>query len=71
MLTMARAVQNMVELAGLPVHTVIPLATEVPARILGVADRKGKLDAGYDGDVVVLSPKFAVERVYVAGEPVD
>ncbi|MGZ7078451.1 MAG: N-acetylglucosamine-6-phosphate deacetylase [Thermoanaerobaculia bacterium] len=71
MLTMARAVQNMVELAGLPVHTVIPLATEVPSRILGVADRRGKLEAGYDGDVVVLSPKFAVERVFVAGEPID
>ncbi len=70
-LTMARAVQNMVELAGLPVHTVIPLATEVPSRILGVSDRKGKLDAGYDGDVVVLSPKFAVERVFVAGEPIE
>ncbi|MGZ4778675.1 MAG: N-acetylglucosamine-6-phosphate deacetylase [Thermoanaerobaculia bacterium] len=71
MLTMARAVQNMVELAGLPVHTVIPLATEVPSRILGVADRKGRLEAGYDGDAVVLSPKFAVERVFVAGEPID
>jgi N-acetylglucosamine-6-phosphate deacetylase len=70
-LTMARAVQNMVELAGLPVETVIPLATEVPARILGLSDRKGKLDAGYDGDVVVLSPKFAVERVFAGGEPID
>ena len=68
---MQRAVQNMVELAGLPVHTVVPLATEVPSRILGLSDRKGKLDAGYDGDVVVLSPKFAVERVFVAGEPID
>jgi N-acetylglucosamine-6-phosphate deacetylase len=71
MLTMARAVQNMVELAGLPVHSVIPLATEVPARLLGLSDRKGKLEGGFDGDVVVLSPKFAVERVFVRGEPID
>ena len=70
-LTMSRAVQNMVELAGLPLETVIPLATEVPARVLGVEDRKGKLRAGFDGDVVVLSPKFAVERVFVRGEPVE
>jgi N-acetylglucosamine-6-phosphate deacetylase len=66
-LTMQRAVQNMVELAGLPFEMVIPLATEVPARILGVADRKGKIAAGYDADVVVLSPRFEVERVFLRG----
>ena len=66
-LTMQRAVQNMVELAGLPFEMVIPLATEVPARLLGVSDRKGKIAAGYDADLVVLSPKFDVERVFVRG----
>jgi N-acetylglucosamine-6-phosphate deacetylase len=66
-LTMQRAVQNMVELAGLPFEMVIPLATEVPARVLGVSDRKGKIAAGYDADLVVLSPRFEVERVFVRG----
>ena len=67
LLTMERAVQNMVEQAGLPLETVLPLATEIPARILGVADRKGRLADGYDADVVVLSPELAVERVWVGG----
>ncbi len=66
-LTMRRAVQNMVELAGLPIEMVIPLATEVPARILGIADRKGRIAAGYDADLVVLTPKFEVSRVFVRG----
>jgi N-acetylglucosamine-6-phosphate deacetylase len=66
-LTMQRAVQNMVELAGLPFEMVIPLATEVPARLLGVADRKGRIATGYDADLVVLSPKFDVERVFIRG----
>ena len=66
-LTMSRAVQNMVELAGLPLETVIPLATEIPARIIGVAARKGKIERGYDADLVVLSPKFEVERVLARG----
>jgi N-acetylglucosamine-6-phosphate deacetylase len=66
-LTMQRAVQNMVELAGLPFEMVIPLATEVPARILGVSDRKGRIAKGYDADLVVLSPRFEVERVFVRG----
>lgn len=67
LLTMERAVQIMVEQAGLPLQAVLPLATEVPARILGIADRKGRLAEGYDADVVVLSPKLAVERVFVKG----
>jgi N-acetylglucosamine-6-phosphate deacetylase len=67
LLTMERAVQNMVEQAGLPLETVLPLATEVPARILGIADRKGKLASGYDADVVVLTPRLEVERVFVKG----
>jgi N-acetylglucosamine-6-phosphate deacetylase len=70
-LTMQRAVQNMVELAGLPMEMVVPLATEVPARILGGRERKGKLLAGYDADVVVLTEKFEVERVLVRGERIS
>jgi len=67
-LTMAGAVCNMVELAGMPIEAVLPLATEVPARILGVADRKGKLEPGFDADVVLLNEKLAIDRVFAKGE---
>jgi len=67
-LTMDAAVKNMIELAGLPVETVIPMATEVPARIAGVADRKGRIESRYDADLVVLSERFEAERVFVRGE---
>ncbi|HKO58277.1 MAG TPA: amidohydrolase family protein, partial [Thermoanaerobaculia bacterium] len=67
-LTMSGAVRNMVELAGMPIESVIPLATEVPARILGVADRKGKLESGYDADVVLLNEKLGIDRVFARGE---
>lgn len=70
-LTMQRAVQNMVELAGLPLEMVIPLATEVPARIIGARERKGKIHAGYDADLVVLSEKFEVQRVIARGKDVE
>jgi N-acetylglucosamine-6-phosphate deacetylase len=69
-LTMSRAVQNMVELAGVPLESVLPLATEVPARILGISDRKGKLERGYDADLVILTPRFQVERVFARGREV-
>ncbi|HVE72746.1 MAG TPA: N-acetylglucosamine-6-phosphate deacetylase [Thermoanaerobaculia bacterium] len=66
-LTMDGAVKNMIELAGLPVETVIPMATEVPARIAAVADRKGKIERRYDADLVVMNERFEVERVWARG----
>ncbi len=70
-LTMSEAVKNMIELAGLPIETVIPMATEVPARIAAVADRKGKIDQRYDADLVALTDRFEVERVWVRGEEME
>jgi N-acetylglucosamine-6-phosphate deacetylase len=69
-LTMNAAVQNMVELAGLPIENVLPMATEIPARILNIADRKGRLESTYDADIVVLTEKFEIERVFTRGAEV-
>jgi N-acetylglucosamine-6-phosphate deacetylase len=69
-LTMDAAVKNMIELAGLPAETVIPMATEVPARIGAVADRKGRIERRYDADLVVMNERFEVERVWTRGHEV-
>ncbi len=69
-LTMDAAVKNMVELAGLPIEYVLPLASAVPAKIAGVADRKGRIAAGYDADLAVLNERLECERVLVRGHEV-
>lgn len=66
-LTMRGAVENMVDLAGLPIELVLPLATEVPARILGVHTRKGRIARGFDADLVLLDQKLEIERVVLRG----
>jgi N-acetylglucosamine-6-phosphate deacetylase len=66
-LTMRGAVENMVDLAGLPIELVLPLATEVPARILGVHMRKGRIARGFDADLVLLDQKLEIERVVLRG----
>ena len=66
-LTMDAAVKNMIELAGLPVETVVPMATEVPARIAALSDCKGKIERRYDADLVVMNERFEVERVWCRG----
>jgi N-acetylglucosamine-6-phosphate deacetylase len=68
-LTMAEAVQNMVELAGLPIEQVIPMATSVPARIVG-AHGKGQICEGYDADLVILSDDFEVLKVVARGHEI-
>ena len=70
-LTMSDAVKNMIELAGLPIETVIPMATEVPARIAAVSDRKGRIDRRYDADLVAMNDRFEVERVWARGREVE
>ncbi len=69
-LTMARAVQNMVELAGLPIEQVIPMASSIPAKIIG-ARGKGLICEGYDADLAILSDDFEVLKVLVRGHEVD
>jgi N-acetylglucosamine-6-phosphate deacetylase len=66
-LTMGDAVKNMVELADVPIEMVLPLATEVPARVIGVADRKGRIERSEDADLVLLDSRIEIDRVIVRG----
>ncbi|MCZ6633834.1 MAG: N-acetylglucosamine-6-phosphate deacetylase [bacterium] len=65
-LTMDRAVKNVVE-AGVPLGEAIQMATVVPAQTIGVADRKGKLQKGYDADLVLLDRDLEVSATLCRG----
>ncbi len=69
-LTMAGAVRTMVEAADVPLAEVVPLATAVPARLLGLEGRKARIAAGFDADLVVLGDDLSVARVIARGEEV-
>lgn len=49
---------------------VVLLATATPASAIGVADRKGRIAAGYDADLVLLDSEWNVVQVFVRGQPV-
>lgn len=66
-LTMIDALRNLVELAGIPIDKAIPATSEIPARVAGVSNRKGCIEAGYDADLVVMNRKFEISSVYAAG----
>lgn len=42
---------------GIAFETIVDLMTSGPAKLAGLGDRKGKLAAGYDADIVVFDPE--------------
>jgi N-acetylglucosamine-6-phosphate deacetylase len=68
-LTMAGAVRTMVREAGVPLARVLPLASAVPARALGLAGH-GRLAAGAVADLVELDEELRAARVWIAGREI-
>ncbi|MFI8714792.1 N-acetylglucosamine-6-phosphate deacetylase [Brevibacillus brevis] len=69
-LTLNRAVGNMVTLSGVSLPDAVEMASLTPASILGFGERKGRLAAGYDADITVLNTQFDVTMTFVAGKEV-
>jgi N-acetylglucosamine-6-phosphate deacetylase len=66
-LTLDRAVRNVVEFTGTSLQHAVQMATLNPARALRIAERKGTLTAGADADIVVLTPAGEVMQTIVGG----
>jgi N-acetylglucosamine-6-phosphate deacetylase len=66
-LTMDRAVRNVMQFAHWDLQQALRLATLNPARVAGLANR-GKLEAGAEADFVVLSPSGEVRSTIIRGK---
>lgn len=67
-LRMNEGIKVLVERANVPFDYALNSCTLNPARLLGVDDRKGKIVAGYDADLVVLNDDYSVEMTYLKGK---
>ncbi|MEP6709473.1 MAG: N-acetylglucosamine-6-phosphate deacetylase [Verrucomicrobiota bacterium] len=63
-------VRTMVQKVGVPLQETVRMATENPARAIGVDHRKGRLAAGMDADLIVLSPSLEIRQTFVGGRSV-
>ncbi|WP_248930303.1 N-acetylglucosamine-6-phosphate deacetylase [Paenibacillus hamazuiensis] len=70
LLTLNRAIKNMVESAFVPLEQAVSMASLAPAAVLGIDDRKGRLCPGYDADITVLNRNFDVAATWVGGRKV-
>jgi N-acetylglucosamine-6-phosphate deacetylase len=66
-LTLDRAVHNAMRFAQLSFQDSLRMATLNPARVLGLAHRKGVLQGGADADIAVFSPSGEVMQTIVGG----
>ncbi len=66
-LTMDVAFRRAVRDLGVPIEEAVRASSTTPARVLGIADRVGSLEAGRDADVLVLTEDLAVDAVMSGG----
>jgi len=67
-LTMNKAVQNIVAKAGIPLGEAVQMASYNPAKCLGINNKKGSLETGKDADIVMLNKNFEVDLTMVSGK---
>ncbi len=62
---------NFMEFTGCSLETAFDSVTRLPAKLLGIDDRKGTLETGKDADLVLMDPDdFSVWATIIDGKPV-
>src|SRR5205809_1273594 len=65
--TMGGIVRNVVEWGAASLAEAVRMASTVPARVLGLSDRKGRLAPGFDADLVALDNNLNVAMTWAGG----
>jgi N-acetylglucosamine-6-phosphate deacetylase len=68
-LTMLKAVENCVNHLDIPLAEAINMASLYPAQLAGV--NKGKVEAGFDADLIVFDDSYQVKATFLAGKSVS
>ena len=66
--TFDRLVRNMIQLADVPLLEAVRMASETPARIMKIDDRKGSLTSGKDADIVIFDKDIHVSMTMIGGK---
>lgn len=65
--TLRDCVRNMYKEIGVPLYSAVRMATLTPAEVLGVDNRKGKIEKGYDADLVIFDDDLNIKSVTTNG----
>ena len=61
-------VRTMVQLADCSMANAVRMLTENPARVMGIADRKGSLKNGLDADVIIFDENVNIHKTIIDGK---
>ena len=65
--TLSDCVRNMYKCIGTPLYSAVKMASLTPATVCGYADRKGKIQKGYDADLIMFDDEINVKSVMTNG----
>ena len=68
--TMDRLIRTMVQQAEVSLEDAVRMASETPARIMGIYDRKGSLDVGKDADCIIMNENLELQGVISMGQEI-
>lgn len=71
LLTLDEAVRNLKNHTEYPLYEIVKMATYNPAKYCGVDDRKGKIEVGYDADVVLFDEDIVIQKVIIGGKIIE
>jgi len=66
--TMDRLIKTMVRVVDVPLQDAMRMASETPARIMGIYDRKGSIQRGKDADILLLDSDINLRGDFSMGE---
>ena len=69
--TMDRLIRTLVQKAEIPLEDAVRMASETPAKIMNVYDRKGSLQKDKDADILILDENLKIRAVWAMGKLVE
>lgn len=69
--TMDRLIKTAVQKANIPLEDVVRMASETPARLMGVYDKKGSIERGKDADIMMFDKDLNLTGVVQMGREID
>lgn len=68
--TADRLIRTMVQQAEIPLQEAVRMASETPARIMHILDRKGTIETGKDADIIIFNENIDIQSTIVEGKVV-
>ena len=68
--TLSDCVRNMHKCIGVPLYSAVKMATLTPAEVCGYSNTKGKIQKGYDADLIIFDDDINIKSVITNGNTI-